>query len=124
MCAQPGSLQSFSYVCRMFCFCGDDRVSFPTLFCEHEPNTFEKKEDDQEDFASFTSEFDTWEVESNSSFVSCESQNVDFDFFSEGPDGDSEAFSEVFECLRSGGTKKSFGGVRACPDVPWFTKNR
>ena len=42
MCAQPGSLQSFSYVCRMFCFCGDDRVSFPTLFCEHEPNTFEK----------------------------------------------------------------------------------
>ena len=35
--------------------------------------------------------------ESNSSFLSCESQNVDFDFFSEGPDGDREAFSEVFE---------------------------
>ena len=30
---------------------------FPFLSCEHEPNTFEKgKEDDQEDFASFTSE--------------------------------------------------------------------
>ena len=98
MCTQPGSLQSFSYVCRMFRFCGDERVSFPTLSCEDEPDTFEKgKEDDQEDFASFTSEFDTWEVESNSSFVSCESQFLDFDFFSEGPDGDSEAFSEVFE---------------------------
>ena len=71
MCTQPGSLQSFSYVCRMFRFCCDERVSFPTLSCEDEPNTFEKgKEDDQEDFASFTSEFDTWEVESNSSFVS------------------------------------------------------
>ena len=98
MCTQPGSLQSFSYVCRMFRFCGDEHVSFPTLSCEHEPNTFEKgKEDDQEDFASLTSEFDTCEVESNSSFVSCESKNVDFDFFSEGPDGDPEAFSEVFE---------------------------
>ena len=60
MCTQPGSLQSFSYVCRMFRFCGDEHVSFPALSCEHEPNTFEKgKEDDQEDFASFTSEFDT-----------------------------------------------------------------
>ena len=94
---QPGSLQSFSYVCRMFRFCGDEPVSFPTLSFDDEPDTFEKgNEDDQGDFASFTSEFDTWEVESNSSFVSCESQFLDFDFFSEGPDEDPEAFSEVF----------------------------
>ena len=82
----------------MFRFCGDESVSFPVLSCEHKPNTFEKgKEDDQDDFASFSSEFDTWEVESNSSFLSCESQSLVSDFFSEGPDGDSEAFSEVFE---------------------------
>ena len=84
----------------MFRFCGDESVSFPILSCEHEPDTFEKgKEDDQEDCASSSSssEFDTWEVESNSSFVSCESQIVDSDFFSEGPDGDPEAFLEVFE---------------------------
>ena len=94
---QPGSLQSFSYVCRMFRFCGDEPVSFPTLSFDDEPDTFEKgNEDDQGDFASFTSEFDTWEVESNSSFVSCESQFRDFDFFSEGPDEDPEALSEVF----------------------------
>ena len=95
MCAQPGSLQSFSYVCRMFRLCGDEPVSFPTFDCE--PDTLEKgNEDDQGDFASFTSEFDTWEVESNSSFVSCESQFFDFDFFSECPDEDPEALSEVF----------------------------
>ena len=94
---QPGSLQSFSYVCRMFRFCGDEPVSFPILSFDDEPDTLEKgNEDDQGDFASFTSEFDTWEVESNSSFVSCESQFLDFDFFSEGPDEDPEAFSEVF----------------------------
>ena len=87
MRTQPGSLQSFSYVCRMFRFCGDEPVSFPTLSFDDEPDTFEKgKEDDQGDFASFISEFDAWEVESNSSFVSCESQFLDFDFFSEGPD--------------------------------------
>ena len=97
ICTQPGSLQSFSYVCPMFRFCGDEPVSFPNLSCEHEPDTLEKgKEDDQGDLASFTSEFDTWEVESNSSFVSCESQFLHFDVFSEGPDGDPEAFSEVF----------------------------
>ena len=28
MCTQPGSLQSFSYVCRMFHFCGDEPVLF------------------------------------------------------------------------------------------------
>ena len=79
MRTQPGSLQSFSYVCRVFRFCGDESVSFPTLSCEHELDAFEKeKEDDQGDCASFSSEFDTWEVESNSSFVSCESQFVDF----------------------------------------------
>ena len=95
--AQPGSLQSFSYVCRMFRFCGDEPVSFPTLSCDCEPDTLEKgNEDDQGDFASFPSEFDTWEVESNSSFVSCESQFLDFDFFSEGPDEDPDGFSEVF----------------------------
>ena len=78
-------------------FCGDEPVSFPTLSFDDEPDTFEKgKEDDQGDFASFTSEFDIWEVESNSSFVSCESQFLDFDFFSEGPDEDPEALSEVF----------------------------
>ena len=97
MCTQPGSLQSFSYVCRMFRFCGDEPVSFPTLSFDCEPDMLEKgNEDDQGDFASFTSEFDAWEVESNSSFVSCESQFLDFDFFSEGPDGDPEALSEVF----------------------------
>ena len=81
----------------MFRFCGDEPVSLPTLSFDCEPDTLEKgNEDDQGDFASFTSEFDTWEVESNSSFVSCESQFLDFDFFSEGPDEDPEAFSEVF----------------------------
>ena len=65
--------------------------------CLLTPDAFEKgKEEDQGDFASFTSEFDTWEVESNSSFVSFESQFLDFDFFSEGPDEDPEALSEVF----------------------------
>ena len=73
-----------------FVFCGDEPFD-----CE--PDTLEKgNEDDQGDFASFTSEFDAWEVESNSSFVSCESQFLDFDFFSEGPDEDPEALSEVF----------------------------
>ena len=96
MCTQPGSLQSLSYVCRMFCFCGDERVSFPDLSFEHEFNTLEKgKRDDLEDFVSFSSEFDAWEVESNSSFVSCEDQRLVSHFLFEGPD--SEAFSEGFE---------------------------
>ena len=57
---------------------------FRTLSFDCEPDTLEKgNEDDQEDFGSFTSEFDTWKVESNSSFVSCESQFLDFDFFSD-----------------------------------------
>ena len=48
MCAQPGSLQSFSYVCRMFRFCGDEPVSFPTLSFDDEPDTLEKgKEEDE-----------------------------------------------------------------------------
>ena len=54
---------------------------FRTLSFDCEPDTLEKgNEDGQEDFGSFTSEFDTWKVESNSSFVSCESQFLDFDF--------------------------------------------
>ena len=134
---QPGSLQSFSYVCRVFRFCGDEPVSFRTLPCDCEPDTLEKgNEDDQGDFASFPSEFDTWEVESNSSFVSCESQFLDFDFFSEGPDEDPEGFSEVFgrsetdfcffTCVleEPGRVSGRFGGVRAGSDVPWVTENR
>ena len=121
----------------MFRFCGDEPVSFPTLSFDCEPDTLEKgNEDDQGDFASFTSEFDTWEVESNSSFASCESQFLDFDFFSEGPDGDPEGFFGgfwevrdgfcLFACVleEPGRVSGRFGGVRAGPDVPWVTENR
>ena len=111
MCTQPGSLQSFSYVCRIFRFCGDESVSFPILPCKHEPDTFEKgKEDDQ----SFSSEFDTWEVESNSSFVSCESHSF--------PRVRTEIRRFLRDlrqilcpCLRSGGTKKGFRRFRRSP---------
>ena len=125
MCTQPGSLQSFSYVCRMFRFGGDEPVSFPTLSFGGEPDTLEKgNEDDQGDFASFTSEFDTWEAESNSSFVSCESQFLDFDFLSEGPKRIRRLFRRFLGdlrrilplCLRSGGTRKVFREVRRCPN--------
>ena len=46
MCTQPGYLQSFSYVCRVFRFCGDEPVSFPTLSFDCEPDTLEKGNED------------------------------------------------------------------------------
>ena len=69
-------------------------------------------------------------------FVSCESQFLDFDFFSEGPDGDPEGFFGgfwevrdgfcLFACVleEPGRVSGRFGGVRAGPDVPWVTENR
>lgn len=84
--------------CVAFFVLWDEYVSFPGLSFEHESNTLEKgRRDDQEDSISLSSEFDTWEVESNSSFVSCEDQRLCSDFLFEGPDGDLDALLVFFE---------------------------
>ena len=44
---------------------------------------------------------DTWEVESNSSFVSCESQNVVFDTFSEVLEGSETDFASLLAFWRN-----------------------
>ena len=88
---------------------------------EHKSNTLEKgKRDDQEDFFCFlSSEFDTWEVESNS-FVSWgkrllpEVTEIWLAFLR-------DLRQILCPCLRSGGTRKGFqsvgggfGGDRGC----------
>ena len=97
MCPQPGSLQSFSCVCRMFRFCGDEPVSLPTLFFEDESDTFEGKRMIREILPLSLLSLTPGRLSRTPLFLSCESQFVDFDVFSEGPDGDPGAFSEVLE---------------------------